>query len=117
MYYWALNAKAIGKIVYYALRIEFQMRSSPHLHSLIWTLDCPELKIGSEEAYIRYNWDHVKGNLPNGENDCEFHDLVKMYHSRSCKKYKNIPCRFNFGQFFTNETVVSKPLADDMPDE
>ena len=115
------NAKLIGKIVYYALRIEFQMRGSPHLHSLIWTSDCPELKNGSEEAYIRYIDDHVQGNLPNKENDCEFHYLVKMYqkhtHSRSCKKYKKIPCRFNFGQFFTNETVVSKPLADDMSDE
>ena len=115
------NAKPIGKIVYHALRIEFQMRGSPHLHSLIWTSDCPELKNGSEEAYIRYIDDHVQRNLPNRENDCEFHDLVKMYqkhtHSRSCKKYKNIPCRFNFRQFFTDETVVSKPLADDVPDE
>ena len=115
------NAKPIGKIVYYALRIEFQMRGSPHLHSLIWTSDCPELKDGSEEAYIRYIDEHVQGSLPNRENDCEFHDLVNMYqkhtHSRSCKKYRNIPCRFNFGQFFTNKTVVSKPLADNMPDE
>ena len=115
------NAKPIGKIVYYALRIEFQMRGSPHLHSLIWTSDCPELKDGSEEAYIRYIDEHVQGSLPNGENDWEFRDLVNMYqkhtHSRSCKKYKNIPCRFNFGQFFTNQTVVSKPLPDDMPDE
>ena len=115
------NAKPIGKIVYYALRIEFQMRGSPHLHSLIWTSDCPELKDGSEETYIRYIDEHVQGSLPNRENDCEFHDLVNMYqkhtHSKSCKKYRNIPCRFNFGQFFTNETIVSKPLADDMPDE
>ena len=107
--------------MYYALRIEFQMRGSPHLHSLIWTSDCAELKDGSEEAYIRYIDEHVQGSLPNRENDYEFHDLVNMYqkhtHSRSCKKYRNIPCRFKFGQFFTNKTVVSKPLADDMPDE
>ena len=32
------NANPIGKIIYYALRIEFQMRGSPHLHALIWTL-------------------------------------------------------------------------------
>lgn len=31
------KANPIGKIVYYALRIEFQMRGSPHLHALIWT--------------------------------------------------------------------------------
>ena len=33
----------IGNIVHYALRIEFQMRGSPHLHALIWTSDCPKL--------------------------------------------------------------------------
>ena len=33
----------IGKIVYYALRIEFQMRGSPDLHALVWTSDCPKL--------------------------------------------------------------------------
>ena len=102
------------------LEIEFQMRGSPHLHSLIWTSDCPELKDGSEEAYTRYIDEHVQGSLPNRENDCQFHDLVNMYqkhtHSRSCKKYRNIPCRFNFGQFFTSKTVVSKPLPEDMPD-
>ena len=97
------------------------MRGSPHLHSLIWMSDCPELKDGTEEAYIRYIDEHVQGSLPNRENDCKFHDLVNMdqkhTHSKSCKKYRNIPCRFNFGQFFTNQTVVSKPLLDDMSDE
>lgn len=37
------NANPIGKIVYYALRIEFQMRGSPQLHAFIWTSDCPKL--------------------------------------------------------------------------
>lgn len=41
------NANPIGKILYYALCIEFQMRGSPHLHALIWTMiwtsDCPKL--------------------------------------------------------------------------
>ena len=50
-----------------------------------------------------------------------FMTLVNMYqkhtHSRSCKKYRNITCRFNVEQFFTIQTVVSKPLPDDMPDE
>ena len=31
------NAHPIGKILYCAPRIEFQMRGSPHLHALIWT--------------------------------------------------------------------------------
>ena len=111
----------IGKIVYYALRIEFQMRGSPHLHSLIWTADCPELTVDNVEEYTKYIDDHVQGSLPDKQKDAEYFELVRLYqrhtHSRSCRKYKNIPCRFNFGQFFTNETIVSKPLADDISDE
>ena len=33
------NAEPVGKIVYYALTIQFQMQVSPHLHSQIWTSD------------------------------------------------------------------------------
>ena len=86
------NVNPIGKIIYYALRIEFQMRGSPHLHSLIWTSDCPELTPGNEETYVRYIEKHVQAHLPERENEPEFYELVSMYqkhnHSRSCKKYK-----------------------------
>ena len=45
------NANPIGNIVYCALRIEFQIRGSPHLHALIWTSDCPKLTSGNSQAY------------------------------------------------------------------
>lgn len=35
------DVNSIGKIVYYALRIEFQTRGSLHVHSPIWTAECP----------------------------------------------------------------------------
>lgn len=44
------KANPIGKIVYYALHIEFQMRGSPHLHALIWTSDCPKLTDDNKQA-------------------------------------------------------------------
>lgn len=50
----------IGTIIYYALRIEFQMRGSPHLHSLIWTSDCPKPTHDNKQAYIDYIDQHVK---------------------------------------------------------
>lgn len=39
---------------YYALRIEFQMRRSPHLRALLWTSDCPKLTsdLKGKEVYI-----------------------------------------------------------------
>ena len=112
------SANPIGKIVYYALRIEFQMRGSPHLHALIWTSDCPKLTSETKQDYIDYVDQRVHAYLPNEDQDPELHELVKTYqkhsHSKTCRKYKNIKCRFNFGQFFTNRTVVAEPLSDDL---
>ena len=50
----------IGKIVYYALRIKFQMRGSSLLHALIWTSDCPRLDSDNKSAYIDYIDRHVQ---------------------------------------------------------
>ena len=71
------SANPIGKIVYYALRIEFQMRGSPHLHALIWTSDCPKLTSETKEDYIDYIDQRVHAYLPNEDQDPELHDLVK----------------------------------------
>lgn len=115
------KSQPIGKIVYYALRIEFQMRGSPHLHSLIWTEDCPKLTSETREAYREFIDKHVRAYLPNKDDNPELHDLVNFYqkhtYSKTCRKYKNIKWRFNFGQFFTNRTIIAEPLPDDLDDE
>ena len=59
------NANPISKIIYYALRIEFQMRGSPHLHALIWTSDCLALTDDSIQAYTEFVDKHVQAYLPN----------------------------------------------------
>ena len=33
----------LGKSQYYAFRVEFQVRGSPHIHSFIWILNAPKL--------------------------------------------------------------------------
>ena len=62
------NFSPIGKIVYYALSIEFQMRGSPHLHALIWTSDCSKLTTEMKQQHIDYIDNHVHAYLP-GETD------------------------------------------------
>ncbi len=34
-----------------------------------------------------------------------------------CRKYKNVTCCFNFGQFFPNRTIIAEPLDDNMNDD
>lgn len=97
------------------------MRGSPHLHALIWTSDCPKLTQDTKQDYIDYVNQHVQAYLPDKDKDPELYELVKKYqthsHSKSCRKYKNIAYRFNFGQFFTDSTVVAEPLPNDMDEE
>ena len=37
-------------------------------------------------------------------------------HSKSCQKYKNQDCRYNFGKHFTDRAIVPVPLSSDMPE-
>ena len=63
----------------------------------------------------------MQSYLPDQSQDPELYELVKTYqkhsHSKTCRKYKNIKCRFNFGHFFTNKTIVDEPLSDDLNPE
>ena len=67
----------IGKIIYYALHIEFQMRGSRHLHSLIWTSDCPKPTHDNKQAYIDYIDQHVQAYLPIEEDDPDLQSWLK----------------------------------------
>ena len=42
----------LGKTKYYAIRIEFQERGSPHVHSIIWIFNA--LNTENETAYIEF---------------------------------------------------------------
>ena len=115
------KANPIGKIVHYALRVKFQMRGSLHLHALIWTSDCPKLTHETKEEYISFIDAHLQAYLPDIKTDPELYKLIATYqkhsHSRTCRKYRNIPCRFNFGHFFTERTIVAEPLSDELNED
>ena len=40
----------------------------------------------------------------------------KHTHSTTCRKYKNVACRFGFGRFFTDQTIIADPLPAEMSD-
>ena len=63
----------------------------------------------------------MKSFVPNKVTDPELFQLVTTYevhsHSRSCRKYKSRKCRYHFGKFFTENTIVASPLPNDLSDE
>lgn len=44
----------LDKTQYYAIRVEFQVRGNPHIHSFLWTKDTPVLTNENKECYIRH---------------------------------------------------------------
>ena len=96
---------SFGKSKYYAIRVEFQVYGLPHLRWFLWVANVPVLTSKSKEEYVTFVDQIVHAFLPDRD-DPEIHDLVKLYlfhkHSRTCKgKYKNEPCKFKFGNFFS----------------
>ena len=72
----------------------------------------------NRQAYTEFGDRHVQAYLPNKDTEPLFHELFVTYqkhtHSKTCKKYKNIPFRFNFGKFYTYRTIVAEPLSNDL---
>ena len=44
----------LGKVTYYAIRVEFQVRGSPHIHSFLWVLNAPTLTKDNIDQYIQF---------------------------------------------------------------
>ena len=43
----------LGKTSFYAIRVELQVRGSPHIHSFIWMLNAPKLSKETKDEYIQ----------------------------------------------------------------
>ena len=89
----------LGKVTYYAIRVEFQVRGSPHIHSFLWVLNAPVLTNDNIDEYITFVDAVIKAYVPDIDENSELHKLVTTYqihsHSKSCRKYKNQDCRYH----------------------
>ena len=97
----------LGKVKYHAIRIEFQVRGSPHVHSFLWVHDAPILNIDNISTYVNFVDGIVVATLSDVVADPDLFDLVITYqihfHSKSYRKYKNDVFRYRFGKFFYRE--------------
>ena len=104
----------LGKVKYYAIRVEFQFSGSPHIHSFLWILNAPSLSEKPFDDYVDFLDSVLYVHLPSEEEDSHLYHLVKTVQmhcdSKTCRKYKNIACHFKFGSFFREEAIAAKPV-------
>ena len=97
--------KLTGKVKYHVIRVEFQAQGNPHIHLFLQVLDAPILTKDNVDEYRQFIKSIVKAFVPDVNENPEFFQFVTTYqvhfHSKSCRKYKNEKCRYQFGKFFT----------------
>ena len=111
----------LGKTEFYVYRVEFQVRGSPHIHSFLWIKNAPTLTSETEQQYINFVESTVSAKLPDPSEQPDLYNFVKTYqihtHSRTCWKYNKNKCRFHYGRYFTDRTIIAKPLPSDLNDD
>ena len=71
------SSKPIGEIVDYFLRVEFQLRGSPHVHSLWWVKDAPDLQtVEGLRAVLGFIDKYITTEIPSEGEDDELCTLV-----------------------------------------
>ena len=107
------NAKPLGEIVEYGIRIEFQSRGSPHAHCVLWIKDAPKYGIAMNADVCDFIDQYVSCAIPAEE--CKLKELVlslqQHKHSSYCKRNKQ--CRFNFSHPPSPKTTIAEPTSDD----
>ena len=109
----------LGETKYFAIRTEFQERGSPHIYSITWISNAPNIE--NEAAYIEFIEKTINAQLLDNLNDPELFELVKTYHvhthSRTCWKCNKNECRFSYGRYLTEKKIIAKPLDSQFNNE
>ena len=58
------DAHPLGHIMDYVIKIEFQMRGSPHAHCLLWVKDAPKINKDSDDDVCRFIDKYITAMMP-----------------------------------------------------
>ena len=111
------DAHPLSHITDYVIKIEFQMRGSPHAHCLVWVKDAPKINQDSENDVSRFIDKYITAMMPKGvferENDVNImKSLQKDTHSDYCCRNKSR--HFGFPKPPASKTVISwEPAEED----
>ena len=75
-----------GKVKYYAIRVEFQVRGSPHVHSFVWIIGAPILTKHNIGEYVAFIDSVVKSYVPDLTKNPGLFKLVITYQVNSHSK-------------------------------
>ena len=100
----------LGHITDYVIKIEFQMRGSPHAHCLLWVKDAPKIDKDPDDVVCAFIDKYITAVIPpvapENEHDIKLMDnLQKHTHSDYC--HRNKSCCFGFLKPPATKTLIS----------
>ena len=109
------DAHPLGHITDYVIKIEFQMRGSPHAHCLLWVDDAPKIDKDPDDAVCTFIAKYITAVIcpiaPENEHHIKLMDnLQKHTHSDYCCRNKS-HC-FGFAKPPTTKNLISRPPID-----
>ena len=110
------DAHPLGHITDYVIKIEFQMRGSPHAHCLLWVKDATKIDKGPDDVVCAFIHKYITAVIPPIAPANEHHiklmeNLQEHTHSDYC--CRNEPCHFGFPKPPAINTLISRPLIVD----
>ena len=106
----------LGKLTDYYLRIEFQQRGSPHVHSLLWVQDAPKYGHNQLHEVIGFIDRTISCALPDETSMLTEEDIKLQRHkyTHTCYKKKSFRrCRFGIPCPPMVSTKIIEPLEFD----
>ena len=106
----------LGKLTDYYLRIEFQQRGSPHVHSLLWIANAPKYGENPLNEVIEFIDRTITCELPDVDSILTEADIRLQYHkhTHTCYKKKSFRrCRFGIPYPPMISTQILEPLEFD----
>ena len=101
------KAHPLGELSDSAIRIEFQMRGSPHAHTILWIKGAPKLGVDSDEQILAFIDKYIHCDIPEDERLAELVCKVQKHrHSVTCRRHGH--CRFHFPRPPSPVTVVAR---------
>ena len=109
------DAHPLGHITDYVIKIEFQMRGSPHFHCLLWVKDAPKIDKDIDDVVRALIDKYITAVIPpvatENEHDIKLMDNLQK-HTNSDYSCRNKSCHFSFPKPPATKTLISQPPAD-----
>ena len=105
----------VGRVIEYAIKIEFQERGSPHAHCLLWVEGAPKIDVDDDDVICKFIDTYVSGMLPcDSPGTRQMRKLVTKFETHSHSSYcrRNHSCRFGFPKAPATRTVICREPDD-----